>query len=278
MRARSESNRSRADGRRWLPALVPPPLSDLASCSSGLWASARHVCYPLVVNPNLLILEGVSYRIEFHPWPCFCRIVLQGAKKPTLVFLAAFPSTGHAEVLPDGTLLSRLFQKDVSAFEELYDRHARLVYGLVLRILQQAATSEEVVQDVFLQLWRHAGQYDSTRGPFLPWLLTLARNRALDHLRLKSERQRRREDLPAELPTIVAAPQFEKELDDKRRAERVRRLLGSLNPQQRSAIEMAYFEGMSHSEIAAALKEPLGTVKSWIRNGLLRLKEGLQGT
>ncbi|HYL64367.1 MAG TPA: sigma-70 family RNA polymerase sigma factor [Candidatus Methylomirabilis sp.] len=194
------------------------------------------------------------------------------------MFLAAFTSTGHREVPPDGTLLSRLLQRDVNAFEELYDRHSRLVYRLVLRILQQAATSEEVVQDVFLQLWRNAGQYDSSRGPFVPWLLTLARNRALDHLRLKSERQRRREDLHDTLPAVVSAPEFEKELDDKRRAERVRLLMASLHPQQKRAIELAYFEGMSHSEIATALKEPLGTVKSWIRNGLLRLKEGLQAT
>jgi RNA polymerase sigma-70 factor, ECF subfamily len=194
------------------------------------------------------------------------------------VFLAAFTSTGHREVSPDGTLLSRLLQKDVSAFEQLYDRHARLVYGLVLRILRQAATSEEVVQDVFLQLWRNSSQYDASRGPFVPWLLTLARNRALDHLRLKGERQRRREDQPEQLPPVVCAPEFEKDLDNKRRAERIRALMASLSPQQKRAIELAYFEGLSHSEIAAALKEPLGTVKSWIRNGLLRLKEGLQGT
>jgi RNA polymerase sigma-70 factor (ECF subfamily) len=194
------------------------------------------------------------------------------------VFLAAFTSTGPREVSPDATLLSRLLQKDVSAFEQLYDRHSRLVYGLVLRILQQASTSEEVVQDVFLQLWRNADQYDSSRGPFVPWLCTMARNRALDQLRLKSERQRRREDQPDELPPVVVAPDYEKALDEKRRAERVRALLASLTPQQKKAIELAYFEGLSHSEIAEALKEPLGTVKSWIRNGLLRLKEGLRAT
>ena len=194
------------------------------------------------------------------------------------MFLAAFTSTGAREVSPDATLLSRLLQKDVSAFEQLYDRHSRLVYGLVLRILQQAPTSEEVVQDVFLQLWRNADQYDSSRGPFVPWLCTMARNRALDQLRLKSERQRRREDQPVELPQVVVAPDYEKAIDETRRAERVRALLASLTPQQKKAIELAYFEGLSHSEIAAALKEPLGTVKSWIRNGLLRLKEGLQAT
>ena len=177
---------------------------------------------------------------------------------------------------PDAALVHQLLKKDVRAFEEIYDRHSRAVYGLVLRILQQAGTAEEVVQDVFLQLWRNAGQYDIRRGPFAPWLMAVARNRALDHLRLKSERQRRRENQSEELPPVIAVPQFEQALDEKRRAERVRALIGSLNSQQKRAIELAYFEGLSHSEIAETLKEPLGTVKSWIRNALLRLKEELQ--
>jgi RNA polymerase sigma-70 factor, ECF subfamily len=194
------------------------------------------------------------------------------------VFLAALIPTADHETSPDAALVPRLLKKDVSAFEQLYDRHSRLVYGLLLRILQQAGTAEEVAQDVFLQLWRNAGQYDESRGPFVPWLLTLARNRALDTLRLKSERQRRREDQTEEMPPVVAIPEFERELDEKNRAKRVRALMASLNPQQKRAIELAYFEGLTHTEIAAALKEPLGTVKSWIRNGLLRLKEELQAT
>jgi RNA polymerase sigma factor (sigma-70 family) len=118
------------------------------------------------------------------------------------VFLAALIPTANREVSPDAMLVSRLLQKDAGAFEQLYDRHSRIVYGLLLRILQQAGTAEEVAQDVFLQLWRNAGQYDESRGPFLPWLLTLARNRALDTLRLKSERQRRREDQTEEMPPV----------------------------------------------------------------------------
>jgi len=196
------------------------------------------------------------------------------------VFLALLASLGigphPAEVSPDATLVQSLLRQDVNAFEQLYDRHSRQVYGLVLRILQQASTAEEVVQDVFLQLWRNAAAYDAERGPFVRWLLTLARNRALDQLRLKSERQRRREDQTDELPPVSAAPEYEKELDERRRVERVRSLMGALLPQQKRAIELAYFEGLSHTEIANKLKEPLGTVKSWIRNGLLRLKEGLQ--
>jgi RNA polymerase sigma-70 factor, ECF subfamily len=194
------------------------------------------------------------------------------------VFLAVFTPSESSGASPDATLVQRLLQRDVGAFEELYDRHSRIVYSLVLRILQQASTAEEVVQDVFLQLWRNAALYDRSRGPFVPWLLTLARNRALDQLRLKSERQRRREDQTEELPPVLTTPDFEGRLDEKRRATRVRELMAALNPQQKRALELAYFEGLSHSEIADALKEPLGTVKSWIRNGLLKLKEGLQAT
>jgi RNA polymerase sigma-70 factor, ECF subfamily len=194
------------------------------------------------------------------------------------VFLAAFSPKGSEQVSPDATLMQQLLRRDVGAFEELYERHSRIVYSLVLRILRQGPTAEEVVQDVFLQLWRNSSQYD-VRRPLVPWLLTLARNRALDHLRLKSERQRRREEQTEEFPQIAAAaPEYERALDEKRRAERVRALIGSLPAAQKKAIELAYFEGLSHSEIAASLHEPLGTVKSWIRNGLLRLKEGLQAS
>jgi len=192
------------------------------------------------------------------------------------VFLAVLTPKQNDDVSSDAALVQQLLRRDVRAFEQLYDRHSRIVYGLVVRILQQGSTAEEVVQDVFLQLWRNASHYQATRGPFVPWLLTLARNRALDTLRLKSERQRRREDQTEELPQIAQAPQYEQALDEKRRAEVVRSLMSSLSAPQKKAIELAYFEGLSHSEIAEALHEPLGTVKSWIRNGLIRLKEGLR--
>jgi len=192
------------------------------------------------------------------------------------VFLAAFSPKGSDEVSPDATLMRQLLRRDVGAFEELYKRHARIVYSLVLRILRQGPTAEEVVQDVFLQLWRNSAQYDLSR-PFVPWLLTLARNRALDQLRLKGERQRRREEQTEIFPQVASAtPEYEQAMDAKRLGERVRTLIGSLPAAQKKAIELAYFEGLSHSKIAASLKEPLGTVKSWIRNGLLRLKESLQ--
>jgi len=129
-----------------------------------------------------------------------------------------------------------------------------------------------------MQLWRNAQQYQATRGPLEPWLFTVARNRALDFLRLKREKQRRREDsadfdLP---PSVIVRPDPEGAMDQSRRAEKVRMLMSSLPKLQRRAIELAFYEGMTHSEIAAAIGEPLGTVKSWIRGGLLRLRESLE--
>jgi RNA polymerase sigma-70 factor, ECF subfamily len=178
----------------------------------------------------------------------------------------------------DAALMERVQQRDSSALETLYDRYGRPVYSLVLRISQQPASAEEIVQDVFLQLWRSAERFQISRGPLEPWLFTMARNRALDFLRLKREKQRRREDsTDSDLPfSAVAQPDPEGDIDRSRRTEKVRALMSSLPVAQRRAIELAFFEGMSHSEISEAMGEALGTVKSWIRGGLLRLRESLE--
>ncbi len=193
------------------------------------------------------------------------------------MFLAVLQPLREDEQPTDAALMEQLIRREPGALERLYDRHARAVYSLVLRIAQQAATAEEIVQDVFLQLWRNAHRYQASRGPLEPWLFTLARNRALDHLRLKREKQRRREETLELPPAAVTAPNPEHLMDRQQRAERVRALMYSLPEAQRRAIELAFFEGMTHSEIAATLREPLGTVKSWIRTGLLRLREALEG-
>jgi RNA polymerase sigma-70 factor (ECF subfamily) len=178
----------------------------------------------------------------------------------------------------DAALMERVLQRDSSALEALYDRYGRPVYSLVLRIAQQPASAEEIVQDVFLQLWKSAERFEISRGPLEPWLFTMAHNRALDFLRLKREKQRRREDsTDSDLPfSAIARPDPEGAIDQSRRAEKVRTLMSSLPDSQRRALEMAYFEGMSHSEISAAMGEALGTVKSWIRGGLLKLRESLE--
>lgn len=192
------------------------------------------------------------------------------------MFLAVVDNLPEEDQSSDAELMEKLIRRDPGALERLYDRHARAVYSLVLRIAQHAPSAEEIVQDVFLQLWRNAHLYRASRGPLEPWLFTLARNRALDHIRLKREKQRRREETLDLQPLASAAPNPEHAVDRQQRAERTRALMQSLPPEQRQAIELAFFEGMTHSEIAQALRQPLGTVKSWIRTGLLRLREALE--
>lgn len=180
--------------------------------------------------------------------------------------------------------MQRVVQQDPQALEILYDRYARLVYALVLRVVREAATAEELVQEVFLQVWRHAASFTPERGTLEAWLVTLARNRALDSLRAKANKQRMLETESdefmadkAQFGGFAAAPALtpEERIDQQTRAEVVRREIGALPPRQRQAIEMAYFQGLSQSEIAAALGEPLGTVKTWIRGALGKLREGL---
>lgn len=210
-----------------------------------------------------------------HPIALFLRI-REERKGNALLLLAGVQPWPEGEQPTDAALMERILQHDSGALEVLYDRYGRQVYSLALRISQRPSSAEEIVQDVFLQLWRSADRFQASRGPLEPWLFTMARNRALDFLRLKREKQRRREDSDSEIaPSAVVVPDPEGEMDRSRRAEKVRTLMRSLPESQRRAIELAFFEGMSHSEIAAATGEALGTVKSWIRGGLLRLRESL---
>ncbi len=181
----------------------------------------------------------------------------------------------HGEGISDADLMAQISRREERALEQLYDRYSRAVYSLILRITHQPASSQEIVQEVFLQLWRNAHAYQPSRGPVEPWLLTLARYRALDYVRGKTEKQRQREESVDEFSLEVPMPNPEQWLDQQRRAEKVRTLMSSLPEAQRRAIELAYFEGMTHSEIADAMKEPLGTVKTWIRSALTQLRQKL---
>lgn len=195
------------------------------------------------------------------------------------IHVEAAPAGGmqETETVSDAALMEQLVRREEGALRLLYDRYGRVVYSLVLRITRHAPAAEEIVQDVFLQLWRNAHRYEAARGRLEPWLFTLARNRALDSLRLKSEKQRKREDA-LEL-SFASAAGFDAEtmVDSRRRAERVRQQMNGLPEKARKCIELAFFDGMTHSEIAQALDEPLGTVKSWIRTGLMQLRAALEG-
>jgi RNA polymerase sigma-70 factor, ECF subfamily len=156
---------------------------------------------------------------------------------------------------------------DQGALAALYDRYSSIVYAVALRVLGDTGAAEDVLQEVFLQLWRNPGAFDAARGSLGAWLAVITRNRAIDSLR------RRRPETDIEDVIVSVAPDLASEADRSRAAEKVRGVLGAMPTTQRSALEMAYFEGMSHSEIAAKTGEPLGTIKTRIRAGLMTLRK-----
>jgi RNA polymerase sigma-70 factor (ECF subfamily) len=167
-----------------------------------------------------------------------------------------------------------------SALRALYDRHAPAVFALCLRILRDRAEAEEVLGDVFYEAWDRSERFDPDRGSPVSYLMTLARSRALDRLR---SRRRRDLEVPAETadgaPELVAAATvgpapFDAAVAAEQRGH-VRQALAALSAEQRRAVEMNFYDGFSHSEIAARLGEPLGTVKTRIRQGLARLRDSL---
>jgi RNA polymerase sigma-70 factor, ECF subfamily len=182
----------------------------------------------------------------------------------------------HAE---DRDCLRRLAGGDSAAAAALYDRHARPIYSLVLRIVGDEGDAEDVVQEVFAQAWRQAARYDEARGVVVAWLLMMARTRAIDRLRMRRARpegQMPDDDTTGQQPAATT-PDAATELVGAEQARRVRGALAALPLLQRVAIELAYYEGLSQREIAERLEQPLGTIKTRIRQGLLKLRAALAG-
>jgi RNA polymerase sigma-70 factor (ECF subfamily) len=172
-------------------------------------------------------------------------------------------------------LIRDVARGDQQALASLYDATGRTIYGLLLRIIADPATAEEVLFDVYSQVWRQAGAYSRERGKPLAWLTTIARSRAIDRLR----RGRQAQYLTAPLEEAVSASRGESVEEGVLAGEVrevVRAALNALAPEQREVIELAYYGGMSHSEIAAARGLPLGTVKTRTRLGMMRLREMLK--
>ena len=191
-----------------------------------------------------------------------------------LTVLGRLPAGAEAR-RADEAALARMAQGDHDGLAELYDRHARAIYSLALRILQDRAEAEDVVQDVFAQVWTQAARYDTSRGAVAAWMLMMARSRAIDRLRSRRARPDNTADTGATLNMPDAGVPQDLQLLSAEEVARLRRALAELPLLQRVALELAYYEGLTHAEIAERLEEPLGTVKTRIRQAVIRLRESL---
>ena len=175
--------------------------------------------------------------------------------------------TGRAT---DLSLVSAIRSGDEGAMATLYDRYSSIVYAVGLRVLGDTGAAEDILQDVFMQLWRNPGVFDASRGNLGAWLAVITRNRAIDKLR------KRRPETDIADVVVSVEPDMAGDAERSRAMEKVRGTLGGMPPAQRSALEMAYFEGLTHTEIAEKTGEPLGTIKTRIRAGLMALRKAFE--
>jgi RNA polymerase sigma-70 factor (ECF subfamily) len=181
--------------------------------------------------------------------------------------------TGAAEL---ADLLARAAGGDRAAFKLLYDRTSAKLFGVIVRILGDGGDAEDVLQEVYVTAWRKAAEFDPARASPITWLATIARNRAIDRLRARAVRPAAPVEEAAEIAD--AAPGADALIDEARDAARVRQALAGLEPRHASAIRACYFEGLTYEALAAREGVPVGTLKSWVRRGLLRMKAAMVPT
>lgn len=185
------------------------------------------------------------------------------------------------EQLSDVDLITQASRGDPRALEVLYDRYSRVVFSFALRIVNDQQIAEEVLQEVFFRAWQQGGSFRASKGTFLTWLLSITHNMAIDEVR---KRKRRPQRSDSDDPDIVLAavadggPSVEDEVWSRALRERIGRALDTLPNAQREAIELAYFRGMTHREIADTLGEPLGTIKTRMRLGMQKLRDQLDSS
>ncbi|MFN3324368.1 MAG: sigma-70 family RNA polymerase sigma factor [Bryobacteraceae bacterium] len=189
-----------------------------------------------------------------------------------LLLLLAVALLKHPD---ESGLLMRLRSRDPAAASELYDRYSKSVFSLILRIVRNHEAAEDLLQETYLRIWNRAHFLDPDRGSVGAWLLTVARNLAIDYLRSSGGRLWRSETSIEALEEPFFFVDFGDDLMEIERAQRVRAALEKLSGNQRDVIELAYFEGLSQSEMAERLGQPLGTIKTWVRSALRTLREEL---
>ena len=174
----------------------------------------------------------------------------------------------------DPELVQRLQRRDPQALGELYDRYGRVVFSLIVRIVRDGATAEDLVQETFLRVWNRVQGFDAERGAIAPWLLAVARNRAIDYLRSVAGRERNALEFDeTDHPALYVDMEHDILTSDKARV--IKGAIEKLNANQRQVIELAYFEGLSQTEMAERMGQPLGTVKTWVRTALKNLRDEL---
>jgi len=178
-------------------------------------------------------------------------------------------------VREDQELIQRMASKDAGALDVFYQRHSGVAFSLIMRMVGNRADAEDVLMDVFWQVWQQCHRYDASRGKPLAWLLTIARTRSIDCIRSSASKQLKNDQFESQSERTASSPVTDSYITgDIRNA--VQQALGALSEQQRTPLELAYFQGMSHTEIAAALGQPLGTVKDRIRTGMVHLRKALK--
>ena len=176
--------------------------------------------------------------------------------------------------LSDEALVLLAARSEQSALAELYDRYGRVTFSLILRVVRDTGIAEDLVQETFLRVWNRVSGFDAQKGSIGPWLLAVARNRAIDYLRSAGGRERNAlEYEETEHPALYC--DMEKDLLASDKARRVKSAVEKLSPNQRQVIELAYFEGLSQTEMADRMGQPLGTVKTWVRTALKNLRDEL---
>ncbi|MEY4916896.1 MAG: hypothetical protein RL616_809 [Verrucomicrobiota bacterium] len=178
----------------------------------------------------------------------------------------------------DSELLRRIAAQDRAAFAEFYDRHSPLMFSVASKILNDAGEAEDLLQETFVQLWEKAGVFDPKLGKASSWVATMTRNKAIDRIRASQRRRRLAEEAGAEFAIVSEVRDTANEaLHSHDKAKLIQAAIVELPTEQRHAIELAYFSGLTQDEIAKKLSEPLGTIKARIRRGLLKLRDQLEG-